>query len=226
MQYFAQSVLEAIELNTPIQRDRVEPPVLQADVERVQLDVVERLGGVGAWKVSPWTTTGSMWAGPIPSKWIRRSGEAIEPGRYSIEVEFALVRTEAGDYVLAPAFELLQSRLDSTQDWPASAKEADLFSTAGLVIGTSHPLPSEPLSSRVMVLTNGKTLQSINTELSVPKLLQAASWTEEQAVRLGIPVEAGTIILTGARIGPLPQTTSYLRAEISGFGFVEIGVEP
>jgi 2-keto-4-pentenoate hydratase len=223
MQPFVQSVLAAIESNIPVRRGNVEPPHTPAEVERAQVVAIESLGGIGAWKVSPWTEKGSMWAGPIPRTWIRQSSETIEFGRYRIEVEFALVRTADGGYELAPAIELLQSRLDPADEWPALAKEADLFSTAGLVIGTPLSMPSNALSVRKITLNNGNEPQTVSTELSIPALLNAASWVEAHASRLGLPIEAGMIILTGARIGPVPQKDSYLRAEISDLGSVEIG---
>lgn len=223
MQPFARSILEAIKTNTILDPGGIQPPETPEEIDTVQMDLVDHLGGIGAWKVSPWTQDSAMWAGPIPRHWVWQSGKEIEFGRYGIEVELALVRKADGTYDWAPAFELVQSRLGSADAWPPSAKAGDLFSTAGLVVGAPGPMENQALSNKNIIFINGEERQAIASEISISALLNAAGHVEAQANRLARPLETGTIIMTGARLGPLPQKAPYLYAEIEDLGAVEIG---
>lgn len=225
MHQFTLQLLDAIQRDDTVRSAMATLPSA-AEAQAIQTELVTALGGAGAWKVSPWSETAAMAAAPIPRPWIYQSGQHISvPVGTRIEVEFALVVTQDNAFAIAPAPELVRSRLEPDTDWPGPAKTADLLSTAGLVLGKARPLPTETNSPVDIRLTSGDGLvHDRNDTLSLEPLLRAAGWAADYADQLGRPFAPGTIVMTGARIGPLPIAIGRNVADISGVGMVEISV--
>ena len=220
MHAFAAALLDALAQRRPVPRDAAAIPQGRAEVETIQAELIGALGGAGAWKVSPWSEDeAAMLAAPIPQAWVHRSGDTIvDAGALLLEVEFALVLAEDRSFRIAPAFELVRSRLEPGADWPIAAKSADLLATAGLVLGASVPLPPAGVCD-IQLLTDAGP-QSATTALSPELLLRAGSWAMAYAERMGLPMPAGTAILTGARLGPLPVGPGRITAALAGVGTV------
>ncbi|WP_173088352.1 hypothetical protein [Devosia sp. 1635] len=223
MHPFTTQLLDAITTGNPVPRTTATPPQTPAESEAIQSELIAALGGIGAWKVSPWSPGATMTAAPIPKAWVHQSAETVDLSGLRFEVEFALVVAGDGSFRIAPALEFIRSRTQADAEWPAAAKHADLLVTGGLVLGTPQPLP--PAYSEIAVaiqLLAGDESQTLTTNLSVSDLLEAARWTSEYASRIGLPFTPGTVIITGARLGPIELAANHIRAELDSFGAVEI----
>lgn len=223
MHHLARSLVEAWQTGVPL--TSFATPGTPADAEAIQDGFAGVLGGVGAWKVSPLAADADMVAAPIPAQWVYRSGDVVHlrPG-LSVEVELALIvrrdlapgetlGTDAVD--LALAFELISRRLDTAQTWPALASRADLLSTGGLVLGPHQAFPAAGDCPITLRLGDG-TETSVVTQVDPARLLGALHWLARHAARRGAPLKAGTAVLTGARIGPVPLTAGPATAEAGG----------
>ncbi|KQX40056.1 hypothetical protein ASD04_05275 [Devosia sp. Root436] len=222
MHPFTAQLQQALQHDRPVPRRDAAVPSAQADTMAIQAELVGILGGTGAWKVSPWSEDKPMVAAPIPQAWIYQSGQGISllPG-LRLEVELALVSAADGTFSIAPAFELVRSRLEPGADWPDLAKKADLMSTAGLVLGPAQPLPAGDNPDCPVRLTTGDgATQTSTTPLLRDPLLRAAAWAADYADRLGLPFAAGTVIMTGARVGPMDILLGETVAELGSLGTV------
>jgi 2-keto-4-pentenoate hydratase len=222
MHAFTIQLLDAIAHGTTVARATASLPQTSAESQSVQAELIGALGGVGGWKVSPWSPGATLSAAPMPASWVHRSGDALDLSGLRFEVEFALVSTADGSFMIAPALELMRSRLEAGADWPDHAKTADLLVTAGLVLGTPQPLPSQGELICEIELVAGTERKSATTSLSIEALVEAAKWTADYAQRIGLVFPAGTPVITGARMGPLEFAADHIRAEITGFGAVEV----
>jgi 2-keto-4-pentenoate hydratase len=227
MHILTQHLLEALRSGQANAFDTGLVPATLADAETVQAELVGALGGHGAWKVSPWSPTAIMGAAPIPQAWMHRSGDRVRVHAGTrLEVEFALVLGANNTWQLAPAFELVDTRLDPASQWPDLAKRGDLLSSAGLVLGAAQALPADGVSERAVSLTLGDgTTQEVRTILDLAALMGAANWLLADAERRNLPLTDGTTIITGARIGPIALPMGETRASIEGLGTVEMWVE-
>lgn len=226
MHPFSQLLLEALHTGSPVKYANADVPATEDEALSVQAELMEALGGEGAWKVSPWSEGVAMWASPIPRAWIRRSGDqiAMQAG-LRLEVEFALLLESDGSWQIAPAFELVTSRIDSNADWPELAKRADLHSSAGVIVGKAQPLPVDPAADRSITLTLGDgTELHAKTILSRKILAEAAQWLLDHAANRGLPLRPGTTVMTGARMGPMPFPLGITTAHIDGMESVSMTV--
>ncbi|KRA40253.1 hypothetical protein [Devosia sp. Root635] len=223
MHPFTAQLQQALQHDKPVPRREAAIPSAWADTMAIQGELIDSLGGAGAWKVSPWSEVAAMVAAPIPAAWVYRSGQGIslQPG-LRLEVELALVSIGTGGFTIAPAFELVRSRLEPGADWPDLAKKADLMSTAGLVLGSTQPLPGgdDPDCSIHLTAGDGAT-QTVTTPVLLDPLLRAAAWAADYAERLGSPFVAGTVVMTGARIGPVDIAAGTTIARLDGLGAVQ-----
>ncbi|UYN98082.1 MAG: hypothetical protein KIT02_08785 [Devosia sp.] len=223
MHAFSEQFLAAVDKSTVVDRAMAQLPADAAEVMAIQRQNIDALGGPGGWKVTPWIEGVPMSTAPIPARWIRPSGATIPMVEgLLLEVELALSRTADGNYLLLPVFELVLRRLDPKSDWPELAKQAGLMSTDGMVLGTPRPMPSADIAELPIVLTQGDGSQvRINTPLDRTALLKAAEFVTDYATQLGHPLQAGTVVTTGARIGPIPVLSGRTSVDMADLGTVE-----
>ena len=197
----------------------------------VQRAVIAELGG-GAWKMALLGGR-DRHAGALPGGLIASSGDTSPPlpPDASIEVETALIlgadlapgADEAA--VLAAiaevrlCFEIVASRYaDRTAVAPLEAM-ADAFSAGGIVLGDPledwREATSGPLGIRLWL--DDQPVEAAETVQGPDDALSFLAWLASHAAQQGLPLRRGDLIITGARIGPLPLNGA-TRARATAFG--------
>ncbi len=151
--------------------------------------------------------------------------------RIEAEIAFVLGRdvdeVDRGSVVAAvdsvvAAFEIVDSRV---RDWRISIVDtiADNASSALYVLGERRvPLGEvEPAGVRMSMTENGEVVSTGDGEACLGDPVNALVWVAETAARLGRPLRAGEVVLSGA-LGPMVpfRTGSRYEAEITGLGTV------
>lgn len=223
MHPFTQALLDADRLAIPLAKSD-HPPQTTAEADAIQFEFCGAQGGHGGWKMTPWSSAETMLAAPIPRTWMHQSPTTIRPAPGSrLEVEFALLR-DANGWQVCLAFEFLRSRLAGA-DWSPLARRADLLSAGGVVSGASRPLEALARGDGMLTLTHSSSPTiTVNTMFDPTALLAAADWLEAHAARLDRPIQPGTVVITSARIGPLPLVDGTYVASWDGLDEIEITV--
>ncbi|MCZ8108060.1 MAG: fumarylacetoacetate hydrolase family protein [Burkholderiales bacterium] len=198
-------------------------PETLADAYAVQDAIVARMGPVGGWKVSPLRTGDEPRCSPLPLTFFHDAPAVVPAGVLSgclAEVEVAV---RLGSDLPAPdgapstravaaaiasihaAVELLSSRFDSRVDAPDLHRLADLQNCAGVVVG---PGLRDWSDVEVSVLPLGLALdaerhRAETVQPTTERTLAAIGWLAAHAHRRGLPLRAGQVIITGARLGPV-----------------------
>lgn len=191
---------------------------------RVQTAFVAAAGGIGGWKVSPLRPGAPPRCSPIPAPFIRSPAASVAGPRGSdwlVEIEIA-VRLKAGlspaggavtraavaaaiDTV-HPAIEIVESRLVAGLDAPDLDRVADLQCCGGVILGPGRTdWQALDFSAEIAELTSGReTVRSEVVQPATGETLDALVWLAGHAAERGSPLRAGQVIITGARLGPLP----------------------
>lgn len=180
---------------------------------RVQRAVLQGLGDSGGvWKLA---LLGGVQreAGLLPLASLHRDGASLQlPAHAAIEVETALVL--GGDPGPAPtpaaiagirlAFEVVASRLGP--DAPPLARMADAFSSVAVVLGAQIGCAPEALPDRlgITLRLEDRDIDAPETAAPIPEALDFLGWLSGHARRQGLPLKRGDVVITGARIGPVP----------------------
>jgi 2-keto-4-pentenoate hydratase len=159
-------------------------------------------------------------------------GELIQP---KVEAEIALVlehdllheRHTYADLIRATAYavaaiEVVDSRIEG---WNIRFVDtvADNASSARFVLG-SRPVPLRDIDLTACAMTLSKDSEILsrgNGAVCLGNPLNAAVWLADRMVRLGTPLRAGDVVLTGA-LGPMVAVTQpgSFSAQIEGLGSV------
>lgn len=224
MHPFTQELVDAQRTATFLTKGDQAPQSI-AEADKIQSEFIDALGGHGGWKMTQWSSSETMLAAPIPQAWINQSAAKIQPLPGSrLEVEFALLRGERG-WQVCLAFEFLRSRLEG-QDWSPLARRADLLSAGGVVFGAARSLDALQAGEGQLTLPHsGNPDVTVSTLFDPATLLAAAGWLETHAAGLGRPMLPGMVVITGARIGPLPLSNGTYRASWDGLDDVTMTVE-
>lgn len=203
----------------------------------VQTEVMRQLGGQASWKMALLGGR-DRHAAPMPASEISASGAILPalPHDAAIEVETAFILgadLPAGSTSRAAldavaevrlAFELVASRyLDRTAVPPLEAM-ADSFSSAGIVLGDKIVDWRTDLNGP-LGLTLALDGQPVTAPEQAPTLSDTAdflAWLATHAVEQDLPLSASTVIITGARIGPIPLRGA--REALASFGPFQVRV--
>jgi 2-keto-4-pentenoate hydratase len=123
---------------------------------------------------------------------------------------------------VAPALEIVDSRIDA---WDISIVDtvADNASSAYYVLGaTQLPLDDySPVDATMSMSIDGEVVSTGNGAACLGDPVNALVWVAETAARLGKPLRAGEVVLSGA-LGPMVPLRPGARVEatISGLGTV------
>lgn len=206
----------------------------------IQNETVAALGPIGAWKVSPMPETGTPFCSPIPAFSVHQSGSDLRRADYAdfgIEVEVAVtlardLPARDGDYTPADlrgaigsvhvALELLASRYADRSKMPQLANFADLQSNGCVVLGPSvDPTTLPEFGNQELNLYLDDALTETKPGgATTENVLAALAWLANHVVGRGLMLKAGDVIITGARIGPVPFAGKVARAEAPGLGVV------
>lgn len=152
-------------------------------------------------------------------------GRPVLPGHAAIEVETALILArdpgprptlDALDDIRL-AFEFIASRLEG----PVSPRwqMADSFSSAGIILGDPMPGWRDGLPDRlgIALTLDDDPARLPETPAPMADALDFLGWLSRHAEGQGRPLKQGDVVITGARIGPLPLTGA-LRARATAMG--------
>lgn len=217
----------------------VSPPDTAA-AYAVQRAVIRQLGG-GAWKMALLAGR-DRHAAALPGRLVAASGETLPalPRDACIEVETALIlgtdlhpgadpdRVMAAIGEVRLCFEIVASRFaDRTAVRPLEAM-ADAFSSGGIVLG--DPLDNwrealrGPLGIRLWL--DDRPIQASETLQGLDDALSFLSWLADHAAGQGMPLRKGDVVITGARLGPLPLEDAGTARASAGGAEVAVNLVP
>jgi 2-keto-4-pentenoate hydratase len=214
------------------------PPDMDA-AYAIQTETLAVLGPVGAWKVSPYPETGEPFCSPLPLSYLHRSGETLARADFhdlGIEVEIAVTLARdldagatAAEALAAIgsvhlALELIASRFTDRKAVPRTAVFADLQNGGGIVLGEPVRLNALPeLGEEALTLVfDGEDAGSAAGGPSTENMLRSLAWLASHAAGRGLALKAGTVVITGARIGPTPFAGRLVAAKSDRFGAIEV----
>ena len=215
-------------------------PADAAQAYKVQTATMAALGPVGAWKVQPIPQSGEPFTSPILASNIFADGAELKSADFNglaMEVEVAvLLGTDlparpnpygAADMSKAiasvhVALEILSSRFRDRTKIPSLVAIADLQNNGGVVLGPAVSLAELPEfgQQRMTLQFDGKEAQSTETGATTSNMLQALAWLANHAAGRGLPLKKGDVVITGARLGPLPFSGEHVMATAEGLGTV------
>lgn len=185
----------------------------------IQDAVLRRIGGRVSWKMALLGGRERHTAG-MPASEVCTTGASLSglPPDAAIEVETAFVLgadlapvCAASDVLKAIsdvrlAFEIVGSRFADRTAVPPLAAMADSFSSAGIVLG--DPIPNwrsvldTPLG--LTLVLDGDEVFAPEQAPNLAETMDFLIWLAQHAAAHGFPLTAGDVIITGARIGPIP----------------------
>lgn len=185
----------------------------------VQAAVMRQLSGPASWKMALLAGRDRHTAA-MPANEVVASGAALAPlpADAAIEVETAFVlgadlpaasTPEAALAAVAEvrlAFEIVSSRYrDRTLVHPLEAM-ADCFNSAGIVLGDAIPDWRDRLNGPLdlNLSLDGQLVAATEQGATLPQTADFLAWLSTRAADMGLPLVAGTVIISGARLGPIP----------------------
>ncbi|WP_449044687.1 fumarylacetoacetate hydrolase family protein [Paracoccus versutus] len=193
------------------------PPPDTAAAYAVQRAVIRALGG-GAWKMALLAGR-DRHAGALPGQGTVRTGACLPlPADACIEVETALVLgadlpAGAGPSAAAAAiaevrlaFELVAPRLADRKAAQPLELMADGFGSAGIVLGDVLPGWRDGMTGPlgIELWLDGRRVAAPEAVASLAEAVDFLAWLAGHAAAQDLPLCRGDVIITGARIGPLP----------------------
>jgi 2-keto-4-pentenoate hydratase len=217
-------------------------PQTAEDAYLVQNETVAALGPVGAWKVQPLPETGQPFASPILASRIINNGAAVQTADFpslGIEVEIAVVLNRdlparSDGYAAADmqsaigsmhlALELLASRFIDRKQVPQLTGIADLQHSGGVVLGAAMAAGTMPEFGQqaIRLKIDGAEVAATQGNATTANVLASLAWLANHAAARGLPLKAGDIVITGARLGPVALTGSKVEAFAEGFESVSV----
>ncbi|CAM3059149.1 fumarylacetoacetate hydrolase family protein [Paracoccus nototheniae] len=206
-------------------------PADTAGAYAVQTGVMRALGGRVSWKMALLGGR-DRHAAPMPAGEVAASGASLPalPHDAAIEVETAFILgadlpakttpATALDAVaeVRLAFELVASRYADRTAVPPLAVMADSFSSAGIVLGDVIPDwrgdLNQPLG--LTLALDGLPVAAPEQAPTLSDTAEFLAWLATHAAEQDMPLVAGTVIITGARIGPIPLHGA--QEAVAGFG--------
>ena len=190
----------------------------------IQDATLRRLGSIGGWKAGPPKPDGTILCAPIPAALIFDSPAelpALLAPSPEIEVELAIrlgkdllpgtgtpdpERVRRAVTSVHVAAELVWARFTDRDRLDPLLPLADCQSNAavilGPVIGDADLLDFEHLTGWLRI--DGVPAGEDRDRPSGPTVLRSLAWLAGHAAERGAPLRAGQLVITGARIGPLP----------------------
>jgi 2-keto-4-pentenoate hydratase len=104
------------------------------------------------------------------------------------------------------AFELVASRFIDRKTVDPLEGMADSFSAGGIVLGDALETGADELPDSLGITLWLDDQRIETTEIAQPlgDAIAFLSWLSDRAAKMGLPLRKGDVIITGARVGPLP----------------------
>jgi 2-keto-4-pentenoate hydratase len=219
-------------------------PADAGDAYRIQLLVIGD-GRIGGWKMGARPSAAGRLCCALSADWLLEDGALLPAGAFhkpEIEVEIAFrLRTDlpprAQPYSPADmlaalgaahvVFEVVDSRFVDRKAVTKLSLLADAYSCGAVCVGASteewRQLDCAALA--VSLEADGTEIATAPAALSQADMLEALTWLANHASEKGTGLVAGQVLLTGARIGPLPVGEAQrLHARIEGIGAVRLRI--
>lgn len=217
-------------------------PETIGDAYAVQDAVLRTLGiPIAGWKVSPMINGTPPFCAPIladvsfPSP-ATLSVSAFPKAEVEVEVALRLDRDlpprpspyRREDIIEAvssvhPALEILTSRFTDRLAPPRLVGMADAQSNGAIVYGPAAPILSTLDFAKVTIVLrlDDEIAGTTDKGAATIEVLDAVAWLADHTASRGWPLATGQIIITGARVGPLPLGGfAKIEAELTGIGSV------
>ena len=209
-------------------------PVVPTEAMAIQAAFIRRHGSCG-WKVGP-HPSGTGWAGaPLRGRMASPTPHHLSlaaAATMRIEVEVAVVLggdlpaeanladVRAAIAATHIAFELFRSSYADPKQQDLPSLLADNLSNAGIVLGEGRaPQDADDFAAlQIMLERDPGPIAAADKGAAFSAIVESIHWLAGYAAELGAGLKRGDVILTGARIGPLPvaEAGSYRATSVLG----------
>lgn len=193
-----------------------------AQAYAVQDAVLRGQGPVGGWKAGPPKPDGQVFAAPVPQALVFHAPDALPDlgAALEAEVELGLVlgRDLGPEAATDPAalraaiasvhvaVELLASRFADRRALDYALPLADAQSNAAILLGPALGgvglLDAGRIDTALRI--DGRPAGQDRGAPSGEAILASLAWLAGHAAARGLPLRAGQVVVTGARVGPVP----------------------
>lgn len=214
---FAARLIDAHDGGEPIAS--VPAHLVPADLTAVyalQNEIISQIGPVGGWKILAGGATEPVCA-PIPANRYFADGATISSAHHRFvlaEVEIAVklgadlpgaVDTAGAAAAIAsihPIIEMVGSPFVDRDAVENNAKLGDLQSNGAVIVGPALDPSVKPALTalRVALRLDGTEAKVAETGASWDAIVEAIRWLSGHAASRGLPLRAGQVIITGARV--------------------------
>ena len=216
-------------------------PQTLADAYRLQDAVMRREGVAGGWKVLA-GAAGEPMCSPIPKSRYHADAATLDQAGLMIflsEVEVAVklgqtLAPKGTDYTpqeaaaaivsVHAALEMCASSFAPEADAPHLLKMGDLQSNAAVIVGAPLLASTELdyTSLDIDLLYDGKSVAQTAEGASWQEITQAIAWLANHAISRGLTLNAGDVIITGARLKHPATSALAVEARLAGMPAVHL----
>lgn len=219
-------------------------PHTREEAYAVQDGVIERIGPAAGWKIGRAPGHDDPYCAPIPNARVHSSGARLRlkpdaPG-IRVEAELALILGRdippaSGPWTredcltairsIAPAIEILETRLESEKAADTLWKLADLQGTGGAVLGPEITWDNQDMSRvDLMIRLPGRPPEARNRDHPFGDALEMLTWQINHAAEHRGGLRAGDFLITGSYCGILDIAQPGL-CEFTFAGMGAVGIE-
>lgn len=191
-------------------------PADMAGVYALQDEIISRIGPVGGWKILA-GGQGDPTCSPIPAnRWFANEA-SISSARHRFvlaEVEIAVklgadlagnadaAAAEAAIASIHPIIEMVGSPFVDRDAVDANAKLGDLQSNGAVIVGPAldEAVKAELTTLPVRLLLDSVEAKATEAGANWAAIVEAVRWLAGHAASRGLPLTAGNVIITGARV--------------------------
>lgn len=219
--------------------ESVPPHLIPADMTEVyalQDEIIRQVGPVGGWKILA-GGQGEPTCSPIPADRYYADGDTIGASRHRFvlaEVEIAVrlganlppdataEAVEAATASLHPVLEMVGSPFVDRNTIAANAKLGDLQSNGAVIVGPAldTAIRDELIRLPVSLCLDGGVAKAADTGASWAAIVEAIRWLAAHAASRGLPLKAGDIIITGARVVAPHGPAALIEGDLGKWGKV------
>lgn len=223
--------------------DSVPPHLVPADMAgayAMQDEIIGQVGAVGGWKVVA-GGSGEPTCSPIPANRYFADGASISSTRHRFvlaEVEIAVklgadlpggadaATTEAAIASLHPILEMVGSPFVDRDTIAANAKLGDLGSNGAVIVGPAldHDIRNHLADLPVRLVLDGSEARATTSGASWAATVAALHWLASHAASRNLPLKAGQVIITGARVVAPHMPASLIEGNLGKWGKVSAGM--
>ena len=211
-------------------------PSDMAGVYALQDEIIGQIGPVGGWKILA-GGQGEPTCSPIPANRYFLDGETISSARHRFvlaEVEIAVklgadlpanadaAAAEAAIASLHPVLEMVGSPFVDRDAVENNARLGDLQSNGAVIVGPAldPAIKVELTTLPVRLLLDGVEAKAADTGASWPAIVEAIRWLAGHAASRGLPLRAGNVIITGARVVASHAPATLVEGDMGKWGNV------